>query len=478
MVGRDDDDPWSRDRGPRYAGGPIRVGLPAESTSWSSSATTRCGARTWRSASTSRARTTVVDVSLEPFLAAGSLLYQGPWVAERLVEFGDFLAAQPESIHPVVRDIFRGGHRYTAVDAFAALQRLQELKAAGRPAVARDGRAGGADHRHHVHRRRGAGRADRLQHDARPLHPLRQSARPARRRGSARRHRRRAAVQRDAARQRAQPTTPCCSWPRRSSTNRASAASARHRQPPSRSPPRSACDTDHRGTRRTVAVPARRGQDRADRHRHATGLPAARRVRRKPRQRRRPAAQGGPAAGRADRGGPRGGRHGDPHPRRPPARPVGLPARQAQPRRAVEAHRRPGQVRPHPDPRRVRPRHRRRTRPDRRRGRHRQARQGRVLRHRAVRTCSTDGGHHPAAGHRRHHRGVRAHHHPRGQRPRIRVPRRIRLRRFVFPGIPAHRPGDDQGAGRHLRLGRRHRRRHPGAAATHHHPSQPERGSR
>jgi allophanate hydrolase len=72
---------------------------------------------------------TVVEVSLEPFLAAGSLLYQGPWVAERLVEFGDFLAAQPDSIHPVVREILRGGQKYTAVDAFAALQRLQELKA-------------------------------------------------------------------------------------------------------------------------------------------------------------------------------------------------------------------------------------------------------------------------------------------------------------------------------------------------------------
>ncbi|PRC49817.1 amidase, partial [Mycobacterium sp. ITM-2017-0098] len=72
---------------------------------------------------------TIVEISLEPFLAAGSLLYQGPWVAERLVEFGDFLAAQPDSIHPVVREIFEGGHQYSAVDAFAALQKLQELKA-------------------------------------------------------------------------------------------------------------------------------------------------------------------------------------------------------------------------------------------------------------------------------------------------------------------------------------------------------------
>ena len=69
------------------------------------------------------------EVSLSPFLAAGALLYQGPWVAERLVEFADFLADRPDSSHAVVRDILRSGEKYTAVDAFAALQRLQELKA-------------------------------------------------------------------------------------------------------------------------------------------------------------------------------------------------------------------------------------------------------------------------------------------------------------------------------------------------------------
>ncbi|PRC50362.1 amidase, partial [Mycobacterium sp. ITM-2017-0098] len=31
MVARDDDDAWSRDRGPRFSGGVIRVGLPPES---------------------------------------------------------------------------------------------------------------------------------------------------------------------------------------------------------------------------------------------------------------------------------------------------------------------------------------------------------------------------------------------------------------------------------------------------------------
>ncbi|MBS1694965.1 MAG: allophanate hydrolase [Actinobacteria bacterium] len=128
MVARDDDDAWSRDRGPRYAGAPIRVGLPpAEELEFFGDDEMRLAHLGFREQLARQC--TVVDISLEPFLAAGALLYQGPWVAERLVEFGDFLAAQPESIHPVVRDIFRGGLAYTAVDAFSALQRLQELKA-------------------------------------------------------------------------------------------------------------------------------------------------------------------------------------------------------------------------------------------------------------------------------------------------------------------------------------------------------------
>lgn len=128
MVGRDDGDPWSRDRGPRFSGGVIRVGLPPESELEFFGDDGMRGAHLAFRDHLARTHTTV-DVSLKPFLAAGSLLYQGPWVAERLVEFGDFLADHPDSIHPVVRQIFEGGQKYSAVDAFAALQKLQKLKA-------------------------------------------------------------------------------------------------------------------------------------------------------------------------------------------------------------------------------------------------------------------------------------------------------------------------------------------------------------
>lgn len=128
MVARDHNDAWSRERGPRYDGSDIRVGLPpVDELEFFGDDDMRRAHLAFRDHLAGNA--TIVEVSLEPFFAAGSLLYQGPWVAERLVEFGDFLAEQPESIHPVVREILRSGLAYTAVDAFAALQRLAELKA-------------------------------------------------------------------------------------------------------------------------------------------------------------------------------------------------------------------------------------------------------------------------------------------------------------------------------------------------------------
>ena len=67
-------------------------------------------------------------VPLAPFLDAGALLYQGPWVAERLVEFGDFLDQHPDSVHPVVGNIISSGGRFDALDVFRAQYRLAELR--------------------------------------------------------------------------------------------------------------------------------------------------------------------------------------------------------------------------------------------------------------------------------------------------------------------------------------------------------------
>ncbi len=129
VAATDDDDPWSRPRGPRHSGNAIRLGLPPESDlDFFGDAHMQAAHLDVRNR-LERGGWSTVEIGLRPFLDAGALLYQGPWVAERLVEFADFLAAKPDSIHPVVRDILRSGEKYTAVDAFRAQQRLQELRA-------------------------------------------------------------------------------------------------------------------------------------------------------------------------------------------------------------------------------------------------------------------------------------------------------------------------------------------------------------
>ena len=71
---------------------------------------------------------TAVEVDLAPFREAAALLYEGPWVAERLSALRDFLRERPEAMHPVVRQILCRGEEYTALDVFLALDRLQALK--------------------------------------------------------------------------------------------------------------------------------------------------------------------------------------------------------------------------------------------------------------------------------------------------------------------------------------------------------------
>ena len=57
------------------------------------------------------------------------------------------------------------------------------------------------------------------------------------------------------------------------------------------------------------------------------------------------------------------------------------------------------------------------------------------------------------AGVRRHHRSLRQHHGARGQRPRLSLRRARRWLRILFSRISRDGPEDDQGPGRHLRLG-------------------------
>jgi allophanate hydrolase len=74
----------------------------------------------------------ITEVDYAPFNEAASLLY-GPWVAERTADLGEFIAAHPNDVNPVVREIILGGKKFGAVEMFRAEHRLAELKRAISP---------------------------------------------------------------------------------------------------------------------------------------------------------------------------------------------------------------------------------------------------------------------------------------------------------------------------------------------------------
>jgi allophanate hydrolase len=64
------------------------------------------------------------------FLDAASLLYEGPWVAERMAAIRPFFERHADQIHPVVRDIIAGAAKFSAVDLFQGITHLQTLRKA------------------------------------------------------------------------------------------------------------------------------------------------------------------------------------------------------------------------------------------------------------------------------------------------------------------------------------------------------------
>ena len=66
-------------------------------------------------------------VDIEPLLETARLLYEGPWVAERYLATESLLAARPEAMLGVTRQIISGGANPQALDAFRAQYRLKDL---------------------------------------------------------------------------------------------------------------------------------------------------------------------------------------------------------------------------------------------------------------------------------------------------------------------------------------------------------------
>ena len=69
-----------------------------------------------------------IEVDFRPLREVAALLYDGPWLAERLAGLGSFFATHAADMHPVTRSIIEEGARYTAVDAFKAMATLRKMR--------------------------------------------------------------------------------------------------------------------------------------------------------------------------------------------------------------------------------------------------------------------------------------------------------------------------------------------------------------
>ena len=71
---------------------------------------------------------TPVAFDYAPFREAAVLLYDGPWVAERLAALDDFATTHAADFDPAVRAIVEGARRFSAVDAFRGRYALEALR--------------------------------------------------------------------------------------------------------------------------------------------------------------------------------------------------------------------------------------------------------------------------------------------------------------------------------------------------------------
>ncbi len=131
IAGKDGKDPYSRDRVPGNPG-PMpaqpRLGVPRAGQRLF------FGDRVFQAAYDAALEhlvglgCAIVEIDIEPFYETARLLYEGPWVAERTITVRSLLASDPDAIHPVTREIILSGLRPTAVDAFQAFYKLEQLR--------------------------------------------------------------------------------------------------------------------------------------------------------------------------------------------------------------------------------------------------------------------------------------------------------------------------------------------------------------
>lgn len=125
-------DPWSRRLPAPVAARPSRICVPIAGTALFYGPYATAYERAWESA-VAALRTLgipVEEVDISMYGEAASVLYEGPWVAERWAGLGGFVESHPGEVLPVTERILRSGadERHTASSLFQAMHKLQAYK--------------------------------------------------------------------------------------------------------------------------------------------------------------------------------------------------------------------------------------------------------------------------------------------------------------------------------------------------------------
>ncbi|MBB6673315.1 allophanate hydrolase [Cohnella nanjingensis] len=129
--GADERDPWSRAIPAPMPALPAKLLLPKETPAFYgpfADAYRSAWLRAAEQAESAGLPVEYADWTL--FAEAASVLYEGPWVAERWAGLGEFVEANPGVSFPVTERILRSGsgERYDAASAFRAMHKLQRFK--------------------------------------------------------------------------------------------------------------------------------------------------------------------------------------------------------------------------------------------------------------------------------------------------------------------------------------------------------------
>ncbi|WP_432653145.1 allophanate hydrolase [Salibacterium salarium] len=131
VRGEDPEDPWSKPMDAVSPATPETFLLPKEKPGFYGPFATEYR-KAWEKAV---ARIESLDVSVEYidttlFSEAASILYGGPWIAERWAALGTFIENHPNSAFPVTEQVLRSGagDQYNAASVFEAMHTLQDMK--------------------------------------------------------------------------------------------------------------------------------------------------------------------------------------------------------------------------------------------------------------------------------------------------------------------------------------------------------------